>query len=134
MGKRILTLIFGGLMVAAGIVHFLNPGMYTPFFGSSSLGLPIVYASGIVEVGVGAATLVPQTRTWGTLGILVLMVCFLPLHVLDVFAEHPVIGTHTIALIRLPLQFVLIAWAFAIHRSSLLSSPARALKQKAISS
>jgi uncharacterized membrane protein len=130
MGKRVFTIIFGALMIAAGINHFVTAPMYTAFFGTSSLGLPIVYASGIVEIAVGAATLAPQTRAWGTLGILVLMVCFTPLHVIDVFAERAAIGSHTAALIRLPIQFVLIAWAFVIYRNSRSQSAPRVLNRR----
>jgi hypothetical protein len=36
------------------------------------------------------------------------MIIFLPLHVWDVFRDKPAIGSHQIALIRLPIQFLLI--------------------------
>jgi len=35
---------------------------------------------------------------------------------MDVFKENPAIGSHQLALIRLPLQFVLILWAWFIAK------------------
>jgi uncharacterized membrane protein len=114
--KNLLTILFGLTMIGAGAVHFLMPGIYTPFFPASLPGLAIVYASGVVEITLGLCTLIPRYRRIGTLGILVLMIAFLPLHVLDVFNDNPVIGSKLVAWVRLPFQFVFIAWAWFIHK------------------
>ena len=114
--KTVLTLLFGVLMVAAGVVHFLKPEGYLGFIPDYFPQKAIVYASGLVEIVAGGCTLIPRYRYTGTRLILWLMVAFLPLHILDAFAAKPVIGSHEIALIRLPLQFVLIAWAWFINK------------------
>ncbi len=114
--KQILTLIFAAFMVLGGINHFLKPEMYLPFIPSRLPGLFIIYASGVVEVTLGIGALIPKTKKIATLGILLLMIAFLPLHVLDVFKENPAIGSHQVALIRLPIQFVFIAWAWFISK------------------
>jgi hypothetical protein len=44
------------------------------------------------------------------------MLAFLPLHLMDVFKDAPAIGSHKAALVRLPLQFVFILWAWFIYR------------------
>jgi hypothetical protein len=36
-------------------------------------------------------------------------------HTVNTFKEQPAVGTHQIALIRLPFQFLFIAWAWFIH-------------------
>ena len=110
-----LTFLFGAFMVFAGINHFLKPVMYFPFFADFLPKEALTYASGVVEIIVGALVFVPKYRAYGTLGILGLMIAFLPLHVADVFKEQPAVGTHQMALIRLPFQFVLIAWAWFIY-------------------
>ena len=110
-----LTFLFGAFMVFAGINHFLKPVMYFPFFADFLPKEALTYASGVVEIIVGALVFVPKYRSYGTLGILVLMIAFLSLHVADVFKEQPAVGTHQMALIRLPFQFVLIAWAWFIY-------------------
>jgi uncharacterized membrane protein len=114
--KKILTILFGVLMIAAGIVHFLKPEIYMPFFPATFPQKAIVYFGGVLEIIVGVCALIPRYRSFGTLGILILMIVFLPLHVIDVFKEEPVIGSHLIANIRLPLQFVFIAWAWFINK------------------
>jgi len=114
--KKILTIIFGVMMILAGIVHFIKPEIYTPFFPNNFPQFTIVYIGGLVEIIVGICTLTSRYRSFGTLGILVLMIAFLPLHIIDVFKDKPVIGSHLIANIRLPFQFVFIAWAWFINK------------------
>ncbi len=41
---------------------------------------------------------------------------FLPIHISDVFMDNPAIGTHKMALIRLPIQFVFIGCAWVVYR------------------
>jgi uncharacterized membrane protein len=102
-------------MLLGGVIHFVEPAMYMPFIPDFLPKAAVNIGAGIVEIIVGVCVFIPKVRTIGTLGILVLMIVFLPLHIVDVFKEHPAIGTHQLALIRLPLQFVLIAWAWFIH-------------------
>lgn len=114
--KSVLTILFGLFMVLGGIMHFLKPAMYFPFIPDSLPKNTINYVAGFVEIIAGVGVFIPRFRSVATLGILLLMVGFLPLHILDVFKEHPAIGSHQAALIRLPLQFVLILWAWFIHK------------------
>jgi uncharacterized membrane protein len=114
--KQILTFLFAAFMILGGINHFIKPEMYLPFIPSSLPGLFIIYASGVVEVILGIGALIPKTKKTATLGILLLMIAFLPLHVWDVFKENPAIGSHQVALFRLPIQFVFIAWAWFISK------------------
>jgi uncharacterized membrane protein len=110
-----LTFLFGAFMVYAGINHFLKPAMYFPFFADFLPKEALNYAAGIAEIIAGGLVFIPKYRSYGTWGILALMIAFLPLHVADVFKENPAVGTHQIALIRLPFQFLFIAWAWFIH-------------------
>jgi len=114
--KSTLRSILGASMILAGIVHFINPAMYGPMIPD---GLPkelINYGSGALEILLGIGVFVERFRWWATLGILLLMVVFLPVHVIDYFRDQPAIGSKTIAAIRIPLQFVLIGWAWWVHR------------------
>ncbi len=116
--QPILTYLFGAIMIAGGIAHFVNPAPYAGFIPDFLPKDLVNYLTGIVEIALGAGVFFPQTRTWATLGIFLLMIAFLPLHVLDVFKENPAIGSKTVAYIRLPMQFVLIAWAWYNYRQS----------------
>jgi uncharacterized membrane protein len=114
--KIILTYLFGLFMISGGAMHFINPEMYNPFIPDFLPKDLVNYASGVLETMVGVAAMIPRYRSYGTLGILLLMLAFLPLHVMDVFSDQPAIGSHQLALIRLPIQFVFIAWAWLINK------------------
>jgi len=114
--KLVLTYVFGLLMMFGGIMHFINAEIYNPFIPDFLPKDFINYASGLLEIMLGIGAFVPNYRAKATMGILILMLAFLPLHVMDVFKENPAIGNHELALIRLPLQFILILWAWLIAK------------------
>jgi uncharacterized membrane protein len=114
--KLVLAFLFGVLMIFAGVSHFLKPAMFFPFIPDFLPQPAINYSAGILEIVVGVGVFIPRFRSVSTLGILVMMLLFLPLHVIDVFKENPAIGSHQAALVRLPIQFVLIAWAWFIGK------------------
>ena len=116
MFKLVLTYLFGVLLILGGISHFMNPLMYAGFFPEFAMNDVINILAGVVEIGLGIGVFIPRFRPMATLGILVLMLLFLPLHIIDVFRANPAVGTHQNALIRLPIQFVLILWAWFISR------------------
>jgi uncharacterized membrane protein len=114
--KQILTYLLAAFIIFGGVNHFLKPEMYFPFFPDFLPHLALTYLSGVAEIVVGVLVFIPQYKHIGTLGILILMVLFLPLHVIDVFSSSPAIGSHQAALVRLPVQFLFIAWAWYIHK------------------
>lgn len=106
--KLALTFIFGAFMIFGGINHFLKPEMYYPFIPDFFPQSFINLASGALEIILGIGAFIPQTRSKATMGIFILMILFLPLHIWDVFREHPAIGSHQAAIIRVPVQLLLI--------------------------
>jgi uncharacterized membrane protein len=114
--KIALTYLFGLFMIYGGVNHFLKPEIYLPFVPNFLPASFINQASGVAEIIVGLMVFLPKYRSIGTLGILVLMLLFLPLHIIDVFSDIPAIGSHIAALIRLPVQFLFIAWAWYINK------------------
>lgn len=117
----VLKIILALFMIYGGVQHFAKPDFYIPFV-PSFLPYPvaIISISGVIEIVLGIVLLLNKKYAkWGALGVLVLMILFLPIHIWDVFSETPAIGSHNAALIRLPIQFVLIALSWKIY--SLLS-------------
>ncbi|MCP9235163.1 MauE/DoxX family redox-associated membrane protein [Lewinella sp. JB7] len=101
---------FALVLIAAGIYHFVNPQFYFAFM-PSWFPKPLANAvGGVAEVIVGVAMLWPQSRLYGLYGAAGLMLLFLPLHVIDLLRERPVIGSKPIAVFRLALQVFLIGW------------------------
>lgn len=114
--KLVLAFLFGALIIFAGVSHFLKPAMFLPFIPDFLPQAAINYLAGIAEIAVGVGVFIPRFRSLALLGILVMMVLFLPLHIIDVFKENPAIGSHQAAVVRLPIQFVLIAWAWFVYK------------------
>ena len=114
----VLRIVLALFMVYGGIQHFVKPDFYIPFVPAFlPYTVAIIYASGVVEIFLGVTLLFPRVYAkFAALGILLLMLLFLPIHLWDVFSATPAIGSHTAALIRLPFQFLFIAWAWKIHK------------------
>ncbi|AEW85097.2 hypothetical protein B0A78_02335 [Flavobacterium columnare NBRC 100251 = ATCC 23463] len=105
-------------MVNAGIQHFIKANFYVPFVPDF---LPfkdfIILGSGVLELGLGLLLFFKNDLAkYAGLGIFLLMLVFLPIHIKDVFVENPSIGSHKLAIIRLPIQFIFLAWSWAIWK------------------
>lgn len=116
--KIVLTYLMAAFMVYGGVNHFLKPAMYLPFIPDFLPADFINYGSGLLEIILGIGLLIPKFRYKASFGVLVLMLIFLPLHIIDVFTDVPAIGSHDAALIRLPVQLIFILWAWFISRKA----------------
>jgi uncharacterized membrane protein len=110
--KLLLLWTFAILMMAAGLNHIIFPKFYRTFIPNWLPLFTVNYAVGIIEFLIGLGLFFPQYRHGCALALLIMMLSFLPFHLLDVFKENPAIGSKLLAYIRLPLQFVLIWWAW----------------------
>lgn len=114
--KLVLTFLFAAFIIYGGINHFLKPSMYLPFIPNFLPREFVNYASGVLEILIGVGLLIQRYRFRSAQALLLLMIAFLPIHVWDVFRDDPAIGSHNLALIRLPVQFLFIAWAWFISK------------------
>lgn len=111
----VIRVIFALFMIFSGVQHLLKPDFYIPFVPSFlPFTTALIYFSGIVEILLGIMLIIPKYLKQGALGILLLMLIFLPIHVWDVFSATPAIGSHHAALIRLAVQFLFIALAWKL--------------------
>jgi len=115
MIRRIALLVLAIFFVAAGVNHFVHPGIYVrivpPWLPAAAL---LVQISGFCEVLGGIGALVPYARRFAGVGLLALLVAVFPANVQ--MAQHPElyedIGAAPVFYFRLPLQLVLIAWVW----------------------
>jgi len=107
-----LTWIFALLMIAAGVNHIVRPQFYAAFIPDWLPLIAVNYLTGVIEAAIGAGLLFYSSRRAAAIAAVLLMVCFLPFHLVDTFKAHPAIGSVLLAWIRLPFQFVLIYWAW----------------------
>ena len=110
--KIVLALIF----IAAGIGHFLSPGLFVkimPSFVPPALVSPAVYVSGILEIILGTMLLFPITSSIAAWGLMALLIAVFPANVN--LAINPGLTPGFPGWLhwaRLPLQPVLIWWAY----------------------
>jgi uncharacterized membrane protein len=113
--QTVLKWLLGLLFLAAGVNHFVRPDFYLrimpPYLPYHVL---LVYISGLAEMALAILLLIPRFQNaaaWGLIGLL-LAVFPANLHMAmnsDQFPEfHP-----ALLWIRLPLQVVLIIWAYS---------------------
>ncbi|NRT15417.1 putative membrane protein [Flavobacterium sp. 28A] len=106
---KVIKIVMAIFMIYGGVQHFTNTAFYSPFVPDFlTFKVAIIYISGIIEIAIGLMLLFKQSEGMGALGLLILMLVFLPIHVWDVFSDAPAIGSHQAALIRLPIQFIFI--------------------------
>lgn len=120
---KILSFLLASLIILGGCSHFLQPSLFLPFIPDLLPRNLVNYLAGTIEILVGFCCFFKPTRLFASWAILFLMIAFLPLHIIDVFIENPAIGSKTMAYIRLPLQFLLIYWAWKVNRFYLVNKP-----------
>ncbi|MDE1205912.1 MauE/DoxX family redox-associated membrane protein [Tenacibaculum larymnensis] len=111
----ILRIIFGIFFAFAGIMHFIKPKIFNRFIPNFLPKLVVNYIAGLLELAIGIGLLINQTTKQAALAMFILMLIFLPIHIWDVFRDKPAIGSKKIAIIRVPLQFLLLYIAYLIY-------------------
>ncbi len=124
--KNQLKIALRGLLVvfytAAGINHFINPAFYLPlippYFPFPEL---INTLSGVAEIVLAAGVAFPTTRRWAAIGIILMLVAFIPSHVYFIqagacFGEQSLCTPLWVAWVRLfPIHPLLMLWAWFIR-------------------
>jgi len=112
--------LLSSLFVVAGVLHFLVPGGYErivpPYL---PLHRELVYLSGAAEILGGLGLLPQRTRRAAGIGLVLLLIAVWPANVqmlLDARASQEPRWRLALLWARLPLQVVLIAWAWRASR------------------
>jgi uncharacterized membrane protein len=103
--------------IAAGINHFINPNFYIKMIRDFLPFAPaLVFISGIAEMMCGVGLFIPAMRVFAAWSTISLLVAIFPANIyMAMHAEKwhlPLWGL----LLRLPVQFVLIWWAYIYTR------------------
>ena len=112
--KLILLYVMASALVAAGIYHFVNPKMYQRIMPTYlPWHMPLIYISGVLEIAFGLLLIPEGTRPIGAWLVIVLLIAVFPANIqMAVSFWKKQKPTLWIALLRLPLQLVLIYWAW----------------------
>ena len=119
--KDTLRNMLAVFIIVAGILHFAIP---QPFIKIVPGFLPypaaLVYISGVIEIALGVGLFFPATRQLAGWGLVALFIAVYPANLNMAFNHIKLAGipdSWWVHGIRLPLQFVLIAWAYWYARS-----------------
>jgi uncharacterized membrane protein len=112
--KQLSLGILSVFYIVAGVLHFIRPKMYLkimpPYLPEPLL---LVYLSGVAESLLGVLLLIPTLRPWAAWVIILLLVAVFPANVFMYQQGGKIFHTPPwVLLIRLPLQGLLIAWAY----------------------
>ena len=124
VGLRVARWAFAAFFIGAGVLHFLKPAFYLQIM-PPYLPYPreLVLISGGFEILGGVGLLIPRLSRLAAWGIIAMLVVFMMPHVYMV--QHPErfpIPT-PLLWIRIPLQGLLIWWAYAYTKSIRPSPP-----------
>lgn len=117
VGKRVMLWVMAVFYVAAGVNHFRDPDFYLPMMPPYlPAHLALIQISGVAEIALGVAVLIPRVRRLAAWGIIALLVAVFPANLHMALYDIPVGGrSEGLGIwnwVRLPLQGVLIAWAW----------------------
>ncbi len=119
--KPILRWVLTVFLVAAGANHFIATPTYLGMMPALlPAPLALVYISGVAEILCGLGLILPATRRFAAWSSIALFVAIMPANV-NMAVNHLPLGTSEVPTwalwARLPLQLVLIAWAYWYTRS-----------------
>ena len=106
--RKTAGILMAALLLTSGVAHFLNPEFFNGLIPDLFPKTLVNYLTGITEILLGVGVFIPAVRKKALTGIFILMILFLPIHIIDALKEDPAIGSHTVAYIRILIQFLLI--------------------------
>ena len=115
--KTISLWLMAAFYVSAGVNHFRAPEFYLPIMPPYlPWHLELVYLSGVAEILCGVGLLIPRTRVLAAWATIALLVAVFPANLHVALNNVPMAGrTEGLGIwnwVRLPFQFLFIAWAW----------------------
>ncbi|MFQ5665395.1 MAG: DoxX family protein [Candidatus Binatia bacterium] len=115
--KLALLWVMGLFYVVAGSMHFINTDFYLQIMpGYLPLHLSLVYLSGLCEIVLGVLVIIPAATRVAAWGLIALLIAVFPANINMAVHRIPMrsgVPPSQLGLwLRLPLQLVLIAWAW----------------------
>ncbi len=124
LAKTLLKWPFAALFIGSGILHFTTSNVYVrlmpPFIPYPS---ELVAISGVIEGALGLLLLVPRTQRAAAWGLVATLIAVFPANIygaLSAGTTNPAMQGVSVELawLRLPIQPLLIAWAYWYTRDA----------------
>ena len=114
--RVILVYLLAFLFTAVGVLHFTHPDGFVDIVPAMlPWPLALVYISGLFEILGGVGLALPWSRRWASYVLLALLIAVYPANINMWWNDVPMNGATFSGLehgIRLPFQFVLMAWTY----------------------
>ena len=112
--KTVFLYLMAVAYLAAGIYHFANPDFYKKIMPPYlPYHIQLIYVTGVCEILIGLFLLPASTRTYAAWFLIAFLILIFPANIQMAInfwqKKNPYLW---IALLRLPLQLVLIWWAY----------------------
>lgn len=117
-GTRLLTALVAFVMLAGGITHLAAPEIFFPIVPSIFPARLAVLGSGLGELAIGLAVLIPRFRARAGLAFALLCFAYMPLHLWDFIRPDPIFHPWPLAVARVLLQVGFIAAGLQLSRRS----------------
>jgi uncharacterized membrane protein len=110
LGLNLLAIFY----ILAGVNHFANPEFYMKIMPPMlPWHLLLIQISGVIELALGIAVLIPRYRQLAAWGIILLLIAVFPANIYHAMIAHESTVAPPIAVyIRLPVQLLFIWWAW----------------------
>jgi uncharacterized membrane protein len=123
--KNALWQPLGGFLFLAGVTHFANPDFFDaivpPWLPPSERFW--TYISGLAEIAVGIAVLVPKYRRIGGWAAFALFIAVYPANIFMVWDwRDRSVAEQVVSWVRLPFQFLFLWVAMQVAKSSAVTS------------
>ena len=116
--KALMKYLLAVFFVFAGANHFRDSEFYLTMMPSYlPWHVPLVYLSGVFEMLFGLMLMIPKLTHIAAWGLILLLIAIFPANIY--MAQHAELypwTTQRALLIRLPLQLVLLVWAYWFTR------------------
>jgi uncharacterized membrane protein len=100
------------ILLFSAVTHIFKPRVTDGLIPNFLPKKVIHYIISALELILAVGLLISYTDAISALGITLIMVVFLPVHLLDLLKAQPAIGSKKVAWVRFLLQFVLISMAY----------------------
>ncbi len=112
ISRQVLAVFF----ILAGLNHFLSPSVYLQMI-PPYLPWPggLIAISGVAEIAGGLGVFYPPLRVAAAWGLILLLIAVFPANIQAAISGMSLGGkpiSHSVLLLRLPLQLVLIFWVY----------------------
>lgn len=117
--RTVSRFVLSAFMISAGVMHFAQPDFFLKIMPPYlPLHYPLVLISGAMEIALGLMLLFSATGTVAAWGIMALLIAVFPAN-LYLFQNQDILPAPAIVhLLRLPLQGVLVFWAYSHTRNT----------------